>query len=220
MGFDMKFNISEIFYSLQGEGYWSGTPAVFIRLVGCNLACPWCDTPVPKEVLKMSLATIIEQVEELLSKSGKNRSSVLLVITGGEPTIQDYYQLVTSLKAAFPHNPLSMETNGRVCHEYDFYFLRKAFGMWATVSPKFGIDPDCPSYFTNKDWRGDELKVVYDSKGKENHLLLRLPERLGDRFKHYYIQPCSEDYGPAVDFVKENQKWRLSIQTQKILKIQ
>ena len=167
----------------------------------------------------MSPATIIEQVEELLSKSGKNRSSVLLVITGGEPTIQDYYQLVTSLKAAFPHNPLSMETNGRVCHEYDFYFLRKAFGMWATVSPKFGIDKNIESYFGDGRWRGDELKVVFDTK-EDLRILAQLPDILGERFSHYYIQPCSEDYEPAVNFVKENQKWKLSIQVQKILKIQ
>lgn len=212
------FNIAEIFYSLQGEGYWSGTPAVFIRLAGCNLACPWCDTPAPKEVLKMSPATIIEQVEELLSKSGKNRSSVLLVITGGEPTIQDYYQLVTSLKAAFPHNPLSMETNGRVCHEYDFYFLRKAFGMWATVSPKFGIDKNIESYFGDGRWRGDELKVVFDTK-EDLRILAQLPDILGERFGHYYIQPLSCDYEAAINFVKGNQKWKLSIQAQKILKV-
>ena len=219
----MKFNISGIFYSLQGEGYWAGTPAIFIRLAGCNLSCPWCDTPDSKTCrgsFSVSAEFLIDRIESLLRGCREGRDSVLLVITGGEPTLQNYNLLVLVLRNFFPRNKISLETNGRMSADVSYRYLREEHGLWTSVSPKLGIDPDCPSYFANKDWRGDELKVVYDSKGKGNHLLFRLPELLGDRFKHYYIQPCSEDYGSAVDFVKENQKWRLSIQTQKILKIQ
>jgi hypothetical protein len=91
--------------------------------------------------------------------------------------------------------------------------------LWATVSPKIGIDPRCEEYFANPDWKGDELKIVLDPTVYTT-MLAKLPARLGDRFKHYYIQPCSEDFGPAINFVKENPQWRLSLQTQKILNVE
>lgn len=219
----MRFNISEIFYSIQGEGYWSGTPAIFIRLAGCNLSCPWCDTPnskILKGCFSVTVEFLVERVESLLRLCGENRDSILIVLTGGEPTLQNYNLLVLVLRNFFPRNKISMETNGRMSADVSYRYLREEHGLWTSVSPKLGIDPDCPSYFIDKDWRGDELKVVYDSKERKDYnLLFKLPDLLGDRFSHYYIQPCSEDYEPAVNFVKENQKWRLSIQTQKILKI-
>jgi hypothetical protein len=97
--------------------------------------------------------------------------------------------------------------------------LRRMGLLWVTVSPKIGIDPDWEKYFANPLWCGDELKIVLDPTVCTTYLA-KLPDRLGDRFKHYYIQPCSEDFGPAINFVKENPRWRLSLQTQKILNVE
>ncbi len=80
---------------------------------------------------------------------------------------------------------------------------------------------DCEPFFNNnnnKEWQGNELKVVFEP-GIDVELLKQLPERLQLQFNHFYIQPLSEDFQPAVDFVKENPQWTLSVQIHKIINI-
>lgn len=75
----MSYRINEIFYSLQGEGYFTGTPAVFLRFSGCNLKCGFCDTR-HEEFTLMSPADIIGNVSKFPSRH--------IVVTGGEPSLQ------------------------------------------------------------------------------------------------------------------------------------
>lgn len=131
--------INEIFYSLQGEGYFTGTPAVFIRLSGCNRACPFCDTDF-SAFTEMTVGEIMEEVE-LYPPSH-------VVLTGGEPTMHDLQELCCRLKAK--HYFIQIETNGSnpVPELVD----------WVTCSPKtppYGID------------RVDELKIVYTGQDVE-----------------------------------------------------
>ncbi|WP_299523302.1 7-carboxy-7-deazaguanine synthase QueE [uncultured Methanobrevibacter sp.] len=97
----MTLEIIEIFSSFQGEGPFIGTPATFIRLAECNLNCSFCDTDFTKKE-KMGITTIIEKIEEYSNK--------LIVITGGEPLLQDITFLCSNLlKKGYQ---IQIETNG------------------------------------------------------------------------------------------------------------
>ncbi|MBR4506739.1 MAG: 7-carboxy-7-deazaguanine synthase QueE, partial [Bacteroidales bacterium] len=109
--------INEIFYSLQGEGYYSGTPAVFVRLSGCNLQCPFCDT-------QHGAGT--EMSEEEIVDAVKCYPARHVVITGGEPSLQLTESLVDILHAAGKY--MAVETNGTR--------PLPANVDWITLSPK------------------------------------------------------------------------------------
>ena len=111
--------VNEIFYSLQGEGAHTGTPAVFIRLSGCNLKCPFCDTDF-KSYTEMSESEIVAEVNRL---SGRCKN---VVITGGEPTIVNTEILIDLLHAN--NYFVMMESNGTKQPPYNL--------DWLTVSPK------------------------------------------------------------------------------------
>jgi organic radical activating enzyme len=115
--------ISEIFWSAQGEGVHSGCPAVFIRLAGCSLRCPYCDSRASwSPGRSLGPAAIAAAVGEWLSPYPQSR----LVITGGEPLEQDLRALVAALKRR--HYFVAVETNG-------LHFQDLPFDWW-TVSPK------------------------------------------------------------------------------------
>lgn len=132
----MKYNITEIFYSLQGEGYWTGTPAIFIRFAGCNLACSWCDTNHESRE-HITQERLLERVQAFPCKH--------VILTGGEPTLQLTQKLIDDLHTV--NKFLHLETNG-------VNPLEVTEIDWITVSPK--------SHDNN--WsvqQGDELKIVY-----------------------------------------------------------
>lgn len=105
-------NVNEIFHSIQGEGPFSGHPAVFVRLSGCNLSCPFCDTQ-HQAFTQMSEEAIIDKVWEIRNGSG------LVVITGGEPFLQDFGKLAKKLVET--GLTVQVETNGTV-YRRDFPF--------------------------------------------------------------------------------------------------
>jgi len=210
------FHVNEVFYSLQGEGYFTGWPAIFIRLSGCNLQCPWCDTDHRFQA-RLTKEGLFETVDELLEENVTEEARApLFVITGGEPTLQDWFGLALLLHHRYG-NSVCIETNGRICDSPDMQYLRLQGILWVTVSPKIDVE-NCEPYFEDPEWEGDELKVVLSPKVDQERLKT-LPLQLGDRFLRYYIQPCSGDTEPAVQFVKENPIWKLSLQTQKIIGI-
>lgn len=99
--------IVEIFYSLQGEGFFLGIPAVFLRLGGCNLRCKWCDTKYaqnPKNIKEISIDEIIKTIKDYPAKH--------LVITGGEPLLQQ--QEILSLIKKLKNYYIEVETNGTI----------------------------------------------------------------------------------------------------------
>lgn len=133
------YRVNEIFYSLQGEGYHTGTPAVFIRLAGCNRACPFCDT---------DFAGFTSMTADDITDAAAAFPARFAVITGGEPTLQLDDVLVKALKDRGFY--LSIETNGSnpVPRGVD----------WVTCSPK------TPPYAVD---RIDELKLVYQGQDVE-----------------------------------------------------
>lgn len=175
--------INEIFYSIQGEGFWTGTPAIFIRFAGCNLDCIFCDTDHSCKYT-ISVRRLVEKIKQYKCKH--------IVLTGGEPALQINNEFIRLLIGEGYY--VQIETNGtrELPNNLD----------WITISPK-------------ADWEvktGDELKVVYQGQD--------LGKYENADFKYYYLQPESEvNITETIEAVKENPKWKLSIQTQKLLKI-
>ncbi|MDR0961291.1 MAG: 7-carboxy-7-deazaguanine synthase QueE [Mediterranea sp.] len=129
--------INEIFYSLQGEGYHTGTPAVFIRFAGCNLQCSFCDT-AHYEGMWMTDEEILQTVEQYPTRT--------VVLTGGEPSLQIDEALISLLHGG--NRYICIETNGT---------RPLPAGIdWVTCSPK----EEAPVVLR----RIDEIKVVYQAQ--------------------------------------------------------
>jgi len=190
----MRYAVTEIFYSIQGEGHHVGRVAVFIRLAGCNLDCSWCDTAHDHRE-SLTAEQIVDRV--LLAFHATTHGRPIVVVTGGEPTQQDLERLVITLKAHRFY--VALETNGTRAPEW------LARLDWLTVSPKVGTLPEVLD-------RADEIKVVL-ADGVD-------PQSYAQHGGHLFVQPCSEDFAPAVEYVKSHPNWRLSIQTQKVLSIE
>lgn len=194
------FKINEIFFSLQGEGYHTGTPAVFVRFSGCNLRCAFCDTQ-HQEGKPMSLQAIIEEINHYPLAS-------LVVLTGGEPSLFIDEAFVEALKRQTGKR-IAIETNGTRA-------LPKNLD-WVTFSPKTGFEGGYVEPCVLM--QCDELKVVY--LGQD------LSKYEGIHATHRFLQPCySEDetirqanMKACVDAVLQNPGWRLSLQTHRILNI-
>ena len=116
------YKVNEIFCSLQGEGYWTGTPMVFVRLSGCNLQCPFCDTS-HQEGWPMQAEEIVASVRSF------GGAATRVCLTGGEPLLQADGQLTDALHAA--GYKLHLETNGTCAVPEGI--------DWVTVSPKAGV---------------------------------------------------------------------------------
>ena len=190
------YPIVEIFHSVQGEGFHAGIPHVFVRFGNCNLRCEWCDT----DFLTFEEMEVNDIVEEVLS-FGCNR----VIFTGGEPAMQDLSTIGMELKK---HNiSLSIETNGTI--------IVDPIIDWICVSPKDQMYPNV----SIKQVVGDELKVVYCGQD------LSMYDSLKSGFNHHFIQPCymeeesveetGRSFQLAEKIVKENEGWRLSLQTHK-----
>lgn len=196
----MLYSINEIFYSIQGEGRNTGMPAWFIRFAGCNLDCSWCDTDY-SEKMKYQPKDIWEEINE---NSCKN-----VVLTGGEPSLQDLRPLLRELKARDYY--VAIETNGtKPLLQYRIEGLLN----WVTVSPKqLPIEVDCMI---------DEIKVIWPSTILERPGVFTWLENIPA--KYYYIQPLDDknkelNTNEAIEIVKTHPKWRLSLQVQKILQL-
>lgn len=129
--------INEIFYSLQGEGYHTGTPAVFVRFSGCNLHCSFCDTKHESGV-QMSDGDIIDEVKKYPAR--------MVVLTGGEPSLWIDRDFIDALHAEGKY--VTIETNGTNCIPENV--------DWVTCSPKDGGKVVLRHI--------DELKVVYQGQ--------------------------------------------------------
>jgi len=187
--------INEIFYSLQGEGRFTGTPAVFIRFSGCNLACSFCDT---------SHEAFTEMTEDEVLAAATAFPARHAVLTGGEPSLQLTSTLVDKLHAAGFF--VQIETNGTRPLPPEWVI------DWITCSPKAG---------EVRLRHIDELKVLYHGAGQDMSRYDALEAAV------YSLQPCDTgDAGrnrmiltAAVDYCLAHPKWRLSLQTHKIINI-
>jgi 7-carboxy-7-deazaguanine synthase len=209
------YAIKEVFPTLQGEGAQAGCPAVFLRFAGCNLGyevCPWCDTDWVKPEYKLNLAGTLELVGRVaVAGFGAERPGLLLVATGGEPSLQLDWPLADALRARGYR--VSMETNGSRP-------IEPGLVDWLTVSPK-------QEQFVQKE--GNELKIVFTGTAAPGITPdVQAVRRLagGTAFRHYFLQPVDipERGGPNYEetvraVMQLGPPWRLSVQTHKVAAI-
>ena len=211
----MKYRVNEIFASIQGEGVFTGIKAVFVRFSGCNLKCPWCDTDHAKfiEYETNELADVIYSYvqDELRSSSPLFRPLFRpIILTGGEPTIQPLEELLKRLKyltGAMIH----IETNGEAPLVLEDLKNKKMLDF-ITVSPKRLNASTAASLKL-----ASEVKVVFESEEKTKEFADVIPYSLFHS-ERAFIQPCSENFAPAIRYVMKHPEWRLGIQMHKAMK--
>ncbi len=222
-----QLKINEMFETIQGEGVQTGVPSVFVRLQGCPVGCPWCDTKhtwtlddafltTADAVLNKTqeseafFACADEELLELFAERGYNARHV--VITGGEPCMYDLTP-ITSLLHARGYTT-QIETSGTyevLCH----------VDTWVTVSPKVDMKGGMP-VLTSALKRANEIKhpVAMQKHVEElDELLARLD---GDLPEHICLQPISQQQR-ATDLAIATciaRNWRLSLQTHKYIGIE
>ena len=188
----MNYKVNEIFYTVQAEGTFAGKASVFIRLCGCNLQCPWCDT---KYHTKGEIYTK-EEIEQRVDYLTHGNKDVNIVFTGGEPTLQ-LKEEEPLLEGYFR----CIETNGT--NEVPSWI------DWVTCSPKSDID------FDKMSRKPDEIKVVYEY-GRDKYL-----KDLEKYQIPLFIQPLEQNGKMNImevfDFIKQNPTYRLSLQYHKLI---
>ncbi|QJQ04812.1 7-carboxy-7-deazaguanine synthase [Undibacterium piscinae] len=210
----MTYSIKEIFYTLQGEGNHAGRPAVFCRFSGCNLwsgreedrssaICQFCDTDFVGIDGEgggkfKTAAALAERINSLWPLSYPD--SKYVVFTGGEPLLQLDTELIHAMhQVGFE---IAIETNGT---------LPVPEGVdWICVSPKMGSKLVV--------LKGSELKVVIPQLGQS------MSDYEALDFEHYFVQAMDgpkqdENLRLAIAYCKANPKWKLSVQTHKLLQI-
>ncbi len=185
--------LSEIFYSIQGEGLWTGTPAVFVRLAGCNLACDFCDTDYSTKFF----AGVDEIVEKVREASG---DCPMVVLTGGEPLAQaEAPALIEALRR--DGRRVHVESNGTI-------FTDLPSDVWLCVSPKERVDPRMAA-------RANEAKLIVDERVPEEHLALFVEKPT------ILLQPEGNkpaNVSIALGYAKAHPaRFRLSLQTHKFI---
>ena len=207
------YAVKEIFYTLQGEGAQAGRPAVFCRFAGCNLwsgreadretaTCTFCDTDFVgtdgPDGGKFADADALAKACRTAWR-GNSGTPPFVVLTGGEPMLQVDEALIRALhRTGFE---IAIETNGTLP-------VLRAID-WICVSPKAGAELVQRS--------GDELKLVYPQDALDPAQVEQLD------FAHFLLQPMDQEaktpanLRAAIDYCRAHPKWRLSLQTHKLL---
>ena len=212
----MGYAVKEIFYTLQGEGTHTGRPAVFCRFAGCNLwsgleqdrasaVCQFCDTDFvgvdgPGGGRFVSAQELACAVSAKWPAQDAAAASPFVVCTGGEPLLQLDENLIEALHAQ--GFAVAIETNG-------------------TISPPPGIDWICVSPKAGAELvlkNGSELKLIFPQPGADPEQFAHL------QFQHFFLQPMDgqdREYNTqaALRYCLEHPRWRLSLQTHKLLGI-
>ena len=196
------YKVNEIFYSLQGEGFWTGTPMVFVRLSGCNLKCPFCDTD-HSAFQEMTAGEIVK------AASSAGNACRRICLTGGEPSLQADEALLKAFHEA--GYTVHMETNGT---------REVPAGVdWVTLSPKNQV-PGLKGAGTVVLKKADEVKLVF-APGVDPAAWASFPATW------HFLQPCDvadpvrnrEILRLTVEYIQLHPSWRLSLQTHKFLGI-
>lgn len=190
------------FYTIQGEGFHTGKAAYFIRLGGCDIGCRWCDSKITWKAVVHGVRSIEAIVEKVLDTPAKS-----VVVTGGEPTLYNLNPLTELLKK---YNVKTfLETSGayKISGNWD----------WVCLSPKTNKSPLPTSLL-----RADELKVIVYNFDADIEWGEMQAKNVTEKCK-LYLQPewsrFKQNKEQIVDYVKNNSKWQLSLQTHKFVGI-
>ncbi|HYG01872.1 MAG TPA: 7-carboxy-7-deazaguanine synthase QueE [Chryseosolibacter sp.] len=191
----------EDFYTIQGEGFYQGHAAYFIRLAGCDVGCVWCDV---KDSWDVAAHPHLE-IETIVSRAVASKCNIT-VITGGEPAMHDLQLLTSSLREAGLRTHI--ETSG-------VYPLTGTWD-WICFSPKKFLAPH-PSVFP----QSNELKVIVYNRSD-----FSWAEEFGSKVNQdceLFLQPEwskeKEMLPLIIDYIKANPKWKLSLQIHKYMNI-
>ncbi len=193
------YPIVETFHSIQGEGAWMGMSAWFVRLGGCDVRCPWCDTKESWNGQRHPQRTVADLTAEAL-----DTGAAIAIVTGGEPLMHDLTELTGALRGRGV--PVHLETSG--AHPLTGTF------SWITLSPKTYRPPRTELY-----GHASELKVVI--AGASDFLWAETQAEQVSPEIPCYLQP--EWHGgealrhQMVEYILRHPRWRLSLQTHKLL---
>jgi organic radical activating enzyme len=194
--------VMETFYSIQGEGFHSGAPAFFIRLGGCDVGCRWCDVKESWDAENHLVKTVDEIISEV-----KKFSPQKIIVTGGEPLMYDLTVLTAKLRDIIGKSlAIHLETSGAypLSGEWD----------WICLSPKKLKSP-LPEIYS----QANELKVIIYNKDD-----FRFAEQTASCLMSHvglYLQPewsRRHKMLPLIaEYVKQNPRWKISLQTHKYM---
>ena len=221
------YKINEMFETIQGEGSYTGLPSIFIRMQGCPVGCPWCDTkhtwtihPDREGTLEQVLSKNQES-EQWFASSSEDILSLFehqkyqakhVVITGGEPCMFDLTELTSQLIEQ--NYTVQIETSGT-------FEVKVHEGTWVTLSPKVNMPGKLPVLQQAID-RADEFKHPIAMQKHIEELEAILDKRTNKQRGLIYLQPISQQKRAtelAVSTcIKKN--WRLSLQTHKFIGIE
>jgi 7-carboxy-7-deazaguanine synthase (Cx14CxxC type) len=206
------YKIKEIYYTIQGEGFHTGRPAVFCRFAGCNLwtgreidrdtaICKFCDTDFwGIDGVNGGKYPADKLIKKILSLFPDGITKPFVVCTGGEPALQLDKELIDAMHQS--KLEIAIETNGTI---------QLSPGIdWVCVSPKANTDILVKS--------GNELKLVYPQKENKPDLFEHL------QFDHFYLQPLDDtqqrdNIAATIDYCLSHPQWKLSLQTHKFIGI-
>jgi organic radical activating enzyme len=196
-----KYPIMEHFFTIQGEGTYSGRAAYFIRIAGCDVGCVWCDVKESWDKDQHTTMTIKEIIEKVTESK-----TDFVVITGGEPAMYDLRPLVDQLKSL--GITIAIETSGCYPLQGDV--------DWYCFSPKKFKAPCDEAYL-----RANELKVIINHPS-DLDWANKHAEKVLDSCQ-LFLQPewsNTEKLLPLIiSYVKGNLKWKISLQTHKYMNI-
>jgi len=221
----MKYPVNEVFETIQGEGFFTGVPAIFVRLQGCPVGCAWCDTKHTWDVIEDNRVApeLVIQVDGTIGRWAELTAEALIsnfkikgftakhvVITGGEPCLHDLLPLTESLNRS--GYATQIETSGTfevICSEK----------TWVTVSPKINMKAGLP-ILEQALIRANEIKHPVATQSHIDDLDCLLKGIPLDE-KTISLQPISQK-SRATELAMRiciERNWRLSIQTHKYLDI-
>ena len=201
--------VMESFYTIQGEGFFQGKAAYFIRLGGCDVGCVWCDVKDSWDASKHPQRSIEDIVQEVVTNcpyEGRSEDAPVVVITGGEPLMHNLDELTAAIRAKGYRTNLETSGSWPLSGTWD----------WICLSPKKFKAP-LPEIMT----RAHELKVVIFNKSDfdwaEKHAALVSPKC------KLYLQPEWEKSASMtplmVEYIKANPRWEFSMQIHKYMNV-
>ncbi len=208
----MSYRIKEIYFTQQGEGSNTGRDFVFVRFSGCNLwsgkeknrksaICQFCDTDFyGTDGINGGVYSAKQLIEKIKSLWVSRDDNIAVVLTGGEPLLQVNDELVAALKQEQIY--IAVETNGTLDAPDHI--------DWICMSPKANTEIKLK--------KGNEIKVIFPQESLD-------PEKFSlFDFSEFYLQPMDsnkyqENLNATITYCQKNPKWKLSLQTHKILGI-
>jgi organic radical activating enzyme len=197
----ISYPVMEHFYTLQGEGFYSGQAAYFIRLGGCDVGCVWCDVKESWDASVHPPMTVNTMTELASAHPGK-----IVVITGGEPSMYELKPITDAIKAAGLRSHIETSASSPLTGDWD----------WVTLSPKKFKAP-----LPENMGRADELKIIVFNKSD-----FKWAEEFAAQVKpgcKLYLQPewdKRDTMTPLIiDYIQQHPQWQLSLQTHKYLNI-